>query len=73
MFGKKGEEKHLLTVKEVSKILHINEQSVRECIKRGYLPGIAMRCDGNSRMTYYMIAEDFYKRVGIKSKKSRFK
>lgn len=34
MWGKKKEPDRLLSVKDVAKILHINEQSVRECIKR---------------------------------------
>ena len=29
--------------------------------------------DDNSRMRYYVIAEDLYKRVGIKSKKIKLK
>jgi len=73
MWGKKKEPDRLLSVKDAAKILHINEQSVRECIKRGYLPGVAMRVGDNSRLTYYIIAEDFYQRLKINPKKLKVK
>ena len=73
MWGKKKEPDRLLSVKDVVKILHINEQFVRECIKRGYLPSVAIRVGDNSILSYYIIAEDFYQRLKISPKKLKFK
>ena len=73
MWGKKKEPDRLLSVKDAAKILHINEQSVRECIKRGYLPCVAMRVGDNSRLTCYIIAEDFYQRLKMNPTKLKFK
>ena len=58
---------------DISKAFLFYKQSVRECIKRGYLPGVAMRVGNNSSLTYYIIAEDFYQRLKINPKKLKYK
>lgn len=56
--------KPLLTIKEVSQLLHINKQCLRELIKADKLPfGVAINLSGK-RWTYKIFASRFYQWLG---------
>lgn len=49
-----------MTVKEVSEILHLPEQAVRERLKRGLYPfGDALKYEGSTKWTYQIYPERF--------------
>ena len=54
----------LLTISEVSQLLHINKQCLRELIKADKLPfGVAINLSGK-RWTYKIFASRFYRWLG---------
>lgn len=49
-----------MTVKEVSEILHLPEQAVRERLKKGMYPfGDALKYEGSTKWTYQIYPERF--------------
>jgi Flp pilus assembly protein protease CpaA len=56
--------KPLLTISEVSQLLHINKQCLRQLIKQNKLPfAVAINLSGK-RWTYKVFASRFYKWLG---------
>jgi len=54
-----------ITIQQASKIIGKSEQFVRQGIIEGFLPiGIAVKRDGSSHYSYYIIPKKFYEFTG---------